>query len=133
MPRRRSLSSHVASPATEHVPSLHDLRLEEQQLQEEEDEEVARKKEAAMQLAARLGLPPKHNAESYSIAELKTVSSSDNVHIAQTAQPQIFQQQQQDTTSNGRTSQETQAKPSRRASHTSQDAFIPARLPYFGS
>lgn len=132
MPRRRSLSSHVASPATEHVPSLHDLRLDEERIQQEEDEEVARKKEAAVQLAARLGLPPNNNADSYSIAELKTVSSSDDVHTIQPA-PQIFQQQQQGTTSNGRTTQEAQAKPSRRASHTSQDAFIPARLPYFGS
>ena len=60
-PRRESLTGEQAdepapSPETE-LPTMADLRLEEERVRQEEDEEVERKREAAYKLALDRGLP----------------------------------------------------------------------------
>ncbi len=129
MPLQRSISSLAISPAAvERVPSLQDLQMEEQRLQDQEDQEVARKKEAAAQLAAQRGLAPT-NTDTYSIPEPKPVLSTNNV---QTPPPvQQISHPPRDATK-AATSDEPRSAKSRQSSQTSQDEFVPARLPHFG-
>ncbi|TQV90575.1 hypothetical protein V2A60_008252 [Cordyceps javanica] len=131
MPLQRSISSLAISPAAvERVPSLQDLQMEEDRLQDEEDQEIARKREAASQLAAQLGLSPM-STETYSGAEPKQQPlSTIDVQIQQTQQKEP---QQPRDTANAAPSEQRRKVKSRQASQASQQGFVPARLPHFGS
>lgn len=125
MPLRRSVSSlAISSPTAERVPSLHELQIEEQQLQEEEDQEIARKKEAAAQLATQLGFSP-NNAETYTIPEPKPVDDTDDLQSKHemSQQPSKTKSSEGDQRRRGSHQDEPQANP---------DDFVPARLPHFG-
>ncbi|KAI0914268.1 hypothetical protein F4824DRAFT_108777 [Ustulina deusta] len=123
---RRS-SSGPPSPALLPAPSLEDLQREELRLELEEDEAIERKRQAAANLALRRGLS-RENLQIESVAEVK----SEIVEVEDIPAPDsaiLDDVSNDDRTEAGGRSTPRETHPP--VTSTSQDEFIPARLPHF--
>ena len=126
---RRSASTSIPNtPAAENPPSLEDLEMEEHRLREEEDDEVVRKKQAADQLARHRGLRQDSPARA-GLDETKPEVAEDERYPLQTAETAYNDSEAEEEIKNvfsGATETRTKAEET-----GPEDAFVPARLPFF--
>lgn len=127
---KRSTSSLLARVPSEGIPTLTDLRLEEERVAEEEEDEITMKREAAATLAVEHGLdakapPPPHDVQ----PDTPTTEPDEEFPRIQLRTP----------ASNTETVQQSGRPAGRKVSimtepKAPQDAieFYPARLPHFG-
>jgi hypothetical protein len=153
----RSISQEII----EEMPTLDELQAEEERLRRDEEAEVERRRTGAQQLAVRRGLAPDHHSQSnpspspHSIsprtlspmAAVQTVSplvpspaSENPSHTSETAPFPAFVDTIPATTpprgedDYGRAKHSSHPPPSDGADvEKAQNAFVPARLPHFGS
>ncbi|KAI0966710.1 hypothetical protein F4678DRAFT_466310 [Xylaria arbuscula] len=124
---RRS-SSIPQSPSLLPAPSLEDLQREELRLELEEDEAIGRKRQAAANLALHRGLS-RDNLQIESVAEVKSeIIEVEHVPVPNSAILDNVSNDDVTKVSGQSTARETQPP----VMPTSEDVFIPARLPHFG-
>ncbi|KAI8960143.1 hypothetical protein F5Y11DRAFT_358705 [Daldinia sp. FL1419] len=119
------------SPVLLSMPSLEDLRLEEERLEREEDEVIEKKRQVAADLALRRGLS-RENLQIESVPEVK----SEIVMIERMPVPQeaIFHKgpgYEQDEAGSGSAEEESSQAQAPVPKDSPQGEFVPARLPYF--
>ncbi|KAI1305672.1 hypothetical protein F5Y03DRAFT_148992 [Xylaria venustula] len=124
---RRS-SSNPQSPILLPAPSLEDLQREELRLELEEDEAIERKRQAAAHLALHRGLS-RENLQIESVAEVKSeIVEVEHVPVPDSAILDNVSNDNGIKVDGQSTARETQPP----VVPTSEDAFVPARLPHFG-
>jgi hypothetical protein len=122
---RRSSQSLPNASDISNIPSIEDLRREEQEIQREEDEELERKRLAAAQLAAERGLG-NDAVEDTVVSEDKEdmVQSHDLPEPTETiAEPEAVAEEAEE-------SEPAKIHPLRPVVADDED-FVPARLPFF--
>ncbi|CEJ89751.1 hypothetical protein VHEMI05576 [[Torrubiella] hemipterigena] len=129
---KRSTSSLLARTSSELIPTMTDLRLEEQRVAEEEEDEVIMKREAAAVLAAERGLdtkapPPPPQAVQ---PDKSNVEPDEEFPRLQLPTPALQNEApvRQSRSAGRRVSIMTTPKPAPQES----TEFFPARLPHFG-
>ncbi|KAI1470042.1 uncharacterized protein F4812DRAFT_310918 [Daldinia caldariorum] len=115
------------SPALLTTPSLEDLRREDERAEREENELIEKKRQVAADLALRRGLS-RENLQIETVPEAK----SEIVEVEQVLVPHeaVFDKgldYEQDETGSGSAEESQQPQ----APDSSDEGFVPARLPYF--
>lgn len=126
--RLASKSSSYLPPATdaENGPSLEDFDAEEDRIRQDEDEKIARQKEAATQLAAQKRL--KIESPGANLEESKWQVAEDENYQAKN--PPLVMSERKELDDQPSDTEPDISGDSTRPSE--KDAFVPARLPYFG-
>ncbi|KAH8177079.1 hypothetical protein LIA77_02161 [Sarocladium implicatum] len=125
---RRS-TSIPNTPAAEHPPSLEDLEMEENRLRQQEDEEVARRKQAAEQLVQQKGLR-RDNLATEGLEETKPEVAEDESYPPQ-AREQVIIAGKAGKGFKETSSQKEETRTTEEEGSAQEDAFVPARLPFF--